>query len=501
MKKYYLFITIVMILIILVTGCGGGKTVDNQKTGEEVVDYVENDNSQDNDGIMNASQEGPEFTLKLKVLSEREAVFMIEGFLMLEEILAPYPKRTIEDGAPFLSFLIDFDRYQISVNSIHEIGHQNHMWGLGVFQKKEDGTMEYVEAAQSFVFTLEGNVLSIEMNISKEEINFHQIEELQFKVISHAGFLITDRSISVRDILDEGSQTTTSRVFPSEVYEAGFKHAEGDSQYFYPMTEDYLLAKINREPDNGDRMEYLLVFFDDFGSVKGMLKRSEMIMGQKSGPNGVETVYADKENMESNKNDMISHGLNDADVTGYIENSITFVDHYYYTYLSHQDSDNENWYTFGYNELEPYLCTKEVILKKNELGWGKSSLLDVKETAVPIYFSKKELTKEQRMAPHYCELSDFELFTYASPLSEDYQITATKVGEEIVLYINYYNSRGETIGAERILKKGVYPDWSLQKVHPDNPNIIIHSFSENAVEGETVSTELILPKATVLACP
>ena len=98
------------------------------------------------------------------------------------------------------------------------------------------------------------------------------------------------------------------------------------------------------------------------------------------------------------------------------------------------------------------------------------------------------------MAPHYCELSDFELFTYASPLSEDYQITATKVGEEIVLYINYYNSRGETIGAERILKKGVYPDWSLQKVHPDNPNIIIHSFSENAVEGETKRRDILFSR-------
>lgn len=368
------------------------------------------------------------------------------------------------------------------------------MWGFGVYQQKEDGQLDYVEAAQSFVITLEDNVLSVEMNMSKEEINFHQIQEYQFKVISQAGFLITDRIISVRDMLDEGSQTTASRVFPSEVYESGFKHAEGDSQYFYPMTEDYLLAKINREPDNGNKNEYLLVFFDDFGSVKGMLMRSEIIMGQVSGPNGVEPVYADKENMESNKDSRISNGLNDADVTGYIENSITFVDHYFYTYLSQQDSDNENWYTFGYDELEPYLCTKDVILTKNELGWGKNSHMDVKETAIPFYYSKKELTKEQRMAPHYCELSDFELFSYASPLSEDYQITATKAGEEIVLYINYYNSRGETIGAERIFKKGVYPDWSLQKVHPDNPNIIIHYESEDSVIGGTKRRDILFSR-------
>lgn len=82
MKKIKLFITVLMILVILLSGCGGGKTVDNNTSGEGAQDYIENENSQNTDTIIEDSQEGPEFTLNVQVLSEKEAVLKIEGIFV-----------------------------------------------------------------------------------------------------------------------------------------------------------------------------------------------------------------------------------------------------------------------------------------------------------------------------------------------------------------------------------------------------------------------------------
>lgn len=461
MKKImYIFFSWALSATLLVA-CGKAE----EKNGND-KDIPTEDSSREGEALSadGQAEDGPPFTLYVDVLGSTEATLVIENADKAEAVITAYdwdgeePPRPEDDG---INWQINFGEYHVSVE----------------WDKEQDMVFSYfgrqgAELPQEYVFPntgLKEGRIEISLRVPEGEVDLQTVESYELMFI-HQGIVLVFEEFSRADMERQGSSYTQSRIFPREVYAAGFEAGEKDSEYFNPLTEDYMLIESKRT-DGADNKKYVLISFDEHGFVKAIQHREAIIVGESSGPGGIVPVYADEEIMRNHVEDYLLRDYSDASQTGYQENSVTYSGHYLYVYESEANVEAENWVEY---EKQYLTSAKEKILVETILNMAEYAYAT---EFTPIYFSVPELTREQKSIPQYCKPEDFFLFPYRTLLlSEDYRIQEYRSGETVTFHIVYFDEHGNGLGWEELTYKGVYAgeleDWMR---HPDNPDIVVGS--------------------------
>lgn len=465
-KKLISFVTILAVSAVF-TACKGSDSkndnmeVENQQ--ETKTELIKEEN------ITELIQEEKiieePFQLSIEIQDSKNAVITIWGTDHLSQVLQPKHLKGKEISEDELNWQINFEPYFMIIED--DIKKNQLRAYLGKKDNTDNTSTVFPEVKK------DTDHIEIKVQLPDEDVDIHMIEQYELLLI-YDHEVISVNEINLADMLSLNTSKQEDRVFPQEVYNKGFEEATGDEKYFKPLTEDYVLSQIKRN-DGSMNEAFLLISFDQYGFIQGIMRRDSIISGQQAGPNGTEPVYGDDEIMRGNLESYYNRGYNDAKESGYVENSATYDGHYIYSYLSKEEALNEDMASISAADIH-IGSTKEKIVVNQKPDWTEfDSSISI------LYISKHEITKEQKAMPQYCKEEDFFLFPYRTlSLSEDYLLSESRYNESISFSITYFDEKGDVIGSEQILYNADNTRGFVQ--HPDNKEVYV--LASNSPSGD-----------------
>ena len=477
MKKIYFITAAALLLVALFSSCGAPDAISPDGSTD----------AQDTSagGEAHIDQQDPPFGLYVDILDDTTATLVIDGVDQVESVVQAY--NWSGQNAPDLTdvqYQMNIELPDYSVIILFDKAREDFLMAL--LHGKDSGQQE----EQRPDIKRDGDRFEIKLHLPEGAHSLREIDRYELLLFAN-GAVVWNNSYSIDDIAGDGDAFMASKVFPQEVYATGFEQSDGDTAYFTPTTDDYVLMKQTRT-DGSPVYSYMLLSFDDDGFVASMQQRITIISGQKAGPNGLESVYADEEIMQSNLESYLHNGYEDASKTGYIKNTAAVSGYQLYLNLSERDIHSENSMTFT-TDNRLIRCAKEEILTKQTLGWN-----DRMSENTFVYASKPELTSTQTAPPVYCKAEDFFLLPYITlSLSQDYRVSERKDGDVVVLVISYFNEQGMRVGEETLYYKAdklTLP--SGLKPHPTNPDIML--IASKRASNEDKRTRIVQDKRDYL---
>ncbi len=402
------------------------------------------------------------FTLFVDVLDDTTATMVIDGVDQVESVVQAY--NWSGQNAPDLTdvqYQMNIELPDYSVIILFDKAREDFLMAL--LHGKDSGQQE----EQRPDIKRSGDRFEIKLQLPEGAQSLREIDRYELMLFVN-GAVVWNKSYSIDDMAGYGDALMASKVFPQEVYSTGFEQADGDTAYFTPTTDDYVLIKQTRT-DGSPVYSYMLLSFDEAGYVTTMQQRITIISGQQSGPNGLEPVYADEQIMQGNLESYLHNGYQDAAKTGYSKNSAAVSGYQLYLNLSESNVFHENAVPLT-TDNRSIRCTKEEILTKQTLRWS-----DHMSENTFVYASKPELTSTQTAPPVYCKAEDFFLLPYITlSLSQDYRVSERKDGDVVVLVISYFNEQGMLVGEETLYYKAdILTMPAGVKPHPTNLDIML----------------------------